>query len=205
MRKAIYELNIKQIILQHFLVIAVGLLIFYIDKIEFLDKFFPKLFLLVVAVSKSVYFVGHSFNKIEEASEKNHSYNKFLLVIITNIFLVIVSFTVDHTCLISLDDKAYKGLIVTNTLYDVMADFFYFSVLTFTTTGFGDIIPITKTAKALVTMEVMVAFITTIIVISNFVHIKDSIHDLSFIKIQKRLNRKKTQGKRSESEELVDE
>jgi voltage-gated potassium channel Kch len=86
-----------------------------------------------------------------------------------------------------------------------MADFFYFSVLTFTTTGFGDIIPITKTAKALVTMEVMVAFITTIIVISNFVHIKDSIHDLSFIKIQKRLNRKKTQGKRSESEELVDE
>jgi hypothetical protein len=99
--------------------------------------------------------------------------------------LITLSFAVDYTCLYQFDKESFRGIIYANTLFDSFFDFLYFSVLTFTTTGFGDIIPITKSSKSLVTMQVIVAFITTIIVISNFVHIKDSIKDLSFLKIRR--------------------
>ncbi|MBX9851864.1 MAG: hypothetical protein K2X86_08905 [Cytophagaceae bacterium] len=180
------DLKLKYIVIQHVVVILIGIGIFYIDEVEFLDGFYPKLFLLILAFAKCIYFIGHSFKKIEEASLNNFTYNKFLVIILTNIFLIILSFAVDYSCLYEFDSNSFQGLTRDGSMFTIFYDFFYFSVLTFTTTGFGDIIPLTKPAKFLVTIEVIVAFITTIIVIFNFIHIKDSIHELSFLKLRKK-------------------
>lgn len=154
-----------------------------------------------MAIGKLIYFIGHSFKKIEEASLHNVTYNKFMMVILTNIFLIILSFAVDFTCLYQLENASFNGLMPPFSVLNSFFDFSYFSILTFTTTGFGDIVPVTKSAKVLVTMEVVVAFITTIIVISNFIHIKDSIHEFGFLKIKsKYLNWDKKENKGAEKE-----
>lgn len=175
--KKIHKLDLKlaNILVQHVAVIFIGIGIFYIDKLEFVDSFYPKVILLLIAFAKSIYFLGHSFKKIEEASVNNISYSKFLIIILVNILLIIVSFTVDYACLDQIDNNSFIGVIDRDHLFNTFYDFFYFSITTFSTVGAGDIFPATKSSKFLVILEVMVAFITTIIVISNFVQIKDSI------------------------------
>lgn len=192
-----YVIKYKKTVVQHLGIIAIGALIFLIDEIEFLDQFFPKLFLIIVAVVKSVYFAGHSIKKIEDASEHNITYNKFLLVILINISLIIISFAIDYTCLYHISHYSFTGAINEHTVYNMFFDFVYFSILAFATVGLGDIVPFTVTAKVLVLMEVILSFFTIIVVISNFAHVKESAKEYSF------LNRKKRPLKTGEKAEAA--
>jgi hypothetical protein len=168
------DIKLKNIVIQHIAIIGIGILIFFVEKLEIPGMFWEKLVLLIVSIAKCIYFIEHSFRKIEEASIKNITYNKFLVIILTNVLLIVVSFTVDFTCMMQFDTHSFKG-ISTQSFLDSVFDFFYFSLASFTTVAYGDIIPITKSAKALTILEVVVAYVTTIIIISNFVHIKESI------------------------------
>jgi hypothetical protein len=168
------DIKLRNLILQHALIIALGIGIIYIEELEIASLLWEKIILLVICLGKSIYFIEHSFRKIEEASLNNISYNKFLLIILTNILLIIISFTADYTCMMTIDPTAFKG-INTNSLFDTICDTFYFSIVSFTTVAYGDILPASKAAKALSLCEVIIAYLTTIIIISNFVQIKDSI------------------------------
>jgi hypothetical protein len=182
----IYTINYKKTIAKHLSIIAIGVFIFYIDEVEFLNLFFPKLFLLLVAVAKSVYFAMHSIRKIEDASEHNITYNKFIEVILVNISVIVLSFAVDFTCLFLISKWSFAGMVNQTTIFNLFFDFIYFSALTFATVGFGDIIPISSCAKILVLMEVLLSFFTIIIVISNFAHVKESVKEYSFLSGKKR-------------------
>lgn len=52
-------------------------------------------------------------------------------------------------------------------------DFFYFSVLNFTFFSYGDLINGTVPAKIVVLMEVIIAFLTIIYILSDFISMKD--------------------------------
>jgi|GEM_PF-1797673 len=167
------DIKLRNIFFQHIGILCIGVLIFYIEHLEIASLFWEKLILLIVALAKSFYFIEHSFRKIEEASINNISYNKFLAIIMTNILLIVVSFGADFACLLQIDPNSFKGMSDAN-FWETAFDSFYFSLVSFTTVAYGDIIPITKTAKILTIIEVIVAYVTTIIIISNFVQIKDS-------------------------------
>ena len=51
--------------------------------------------------------------------------------------------------------------------YALAFDFFYFSVVTFATIGYGDIVPIAAEAKLLVLFEIASSFIMITFVIAN--------------------------------------
>lgn len=169
------DIKIRNIFFQHFIVIVIGVAIFWLEELEIASLFWEKFILLILVLGKCIYFIEHSFRKIEEASINDISYNKFLSIILTNVLLIVISFGVDYSCLMQIDNSSFRGLSQSIYIMDRAFDFFYFSLLSFITVAFGDITPLTKTAKALTMMEVTVAYITTIIVISNFVQIKDSI------------------------------
>jgi len=169
------NVKLRGIVTQHLIIIVLGAAILYIEHLEFADFFWEKLILVLLAGSKSIYFVAHSFRKIEEASVANLTYNKFLVIILTNILLIVVSFAVDYCCLQEIDPHAFSGFNMNQSIGGIAFDLGYFSILSFTSVAYGDIIPITKAAKMLTLMEVIVAYITTIIIISNFVQIKESI------------------------------
>jgi hypothetical protein len=169
------DINLKNIVGQHLAIIAIGMGVLYFEYLEFANFFLEKLVLILLAAGKSVYFIVHSFRKIEQATELNLTYNKFLIIIMTNILLIVVSFAVDYSCLQEIDPRSFSGFNMTQPLSGVIFDLSYFSMLSFTSVAYGDIVPVTKAAKMLTLLEVGVAYITTIIIISNFVQIKESI------------------------------
>jgi hypothetical protein len=169
-----HDIKLRGIVTQHLGIILIGIGIFYFEYLEFANFFWEKFILILLACGKSIYFVVHSFRKIEEASVKNLTYNKFLVIILTNIFLIVVSFAVDYSCLQEIDPRSFSGFNTNQSLGGVIFDLSYFSILSFTSVAYGDIVPITKAAKVLTVLEVGVAYITTIIIISNFVQIKES-------------------------------
>jgi hypothetical protein len=168
------DIDLKNIIAQHLAIIIVGIAIFYFEYLEFANFFWEKLILIVMTISKSIYFVVHSFRKIEEATAKNLTYNKFLIIIMTNILLIVVSFAVDYACIQEIDGRSFSGLNPDRSLFNIAFDLSYFSILSFTSVAYGDIVPVSKAAKILTLLEVGVAYITTIVIISNFVQIKES-------------------------------
>jgi hypothetical protein len=166
------DIKIRNILVQHIGILIVGVLIFLIEKLEIASPLIEKVTLVVVSLAKSVYFIEHSFKKIEEASLNNISYNKFLGIILMNILLIVVSFSTDYVCLVKIDPHSFRGF--GEGYWNIIYDSFYFSLTSFTTVAYGDILPITKSAKSIIILEVVVAYVTTIIIISNFVQIKDS-------------------------------
>lgn len=170
-----HDLKLRSIITQHLAIIVIGIAIFYLEYLEFANFFLEKLILIILAVGKSIYFVEHSFRKIEEASIKNLTYNKFLVIILTNILLIVVSFAVDYCCIQEIDPRSFSGFNTNQSVGGIIFDLAYFSMLSFTSVAYGDIVPVTKAAKVLTLLEVGVAYITTIIIISNFVQIKESL------------------------------
>ena len=109
---------------------------------------------------------------------KNFQYRfpgKFLVIILTNILLIVVSFAVDYSCIQEIDTSSFSGFNTDQSFDGVVFDLSYFSILSFASVAYGDIVPISKAAKILTILQVVVAYITTIIIISNFVQIKESI------------------------------
>ena len=169
------DIKVRNILIQHLVIIAIGIFIFWIERLEIADLFWEKMIVLIMALVKCIYFIEHSFRKIEEASLNNISYNRFLVIILTNILLIVISFAIDYTCMEQIDPGSFKGVVISDSMFDNAFDFLYLSVVSFTTVAYGDIIPLTKAARSLTIMEVGVAYLTTIIIISNFVQIKESI------------------------------
>ena len=84
------------------------------------------------------------------------------------IVLVIFSFAIDFTALQFLDPTHFKvNNGIGNNGLSVFFDLSYFSLITFSSVGFGDIVPITVPAKILVTLEVLLRFFVLVFGIAN--------------------------------------
>src|SRR6187549_838781 len=104
------DIKIRNLVLQHAVIIAVGIGLFYLERFEIASLFWEKLILITIALAKCVYFIEHSFRKIEEASVNDISYNLFIVIILMNVLLIVVSFTADYTCLELIQPNSFKGL-----------------------------------------------------------------------------------------------
>lgn len=58
-------------------------------------------------------------------------------------------------------------------------DYFYYSAVTFTTLGYGDMLPITWTAKFFATVEIVSGYILIILMVSNVHNMKDTVKKMS--------------------------
>jgi hypothetical protein len=93
---------------------------------------------------------------------------------VVSILLVIVSFAIDYYCLFRISTISFTGTIPKDNIITEFINFIYYSISVFTTTGFGDIKPNSTSAQVFVSMELMIAFFFTILVIANISHIRSS-------------------------------
>ena len=158
---------------QYGLVIAIGILISVLDYYELSDNVFNEGLLFLVGITKSAFFIYFVFARIKESVHKEFYFDEFISFIGVSIFLIIISFAIDFYCLYRVDSSAFFGIQSKSIVADCIT-FFYFSISAFTTAGFGDIHPQSSVAQIFVSMELMIAFFFTILVITNVLELRES-------------------------------
>ena len=91
---------------------------------------------------------------------------------ISTIMIIVGIYAVIYGICAYMIEQSFAGLIFTNP-FAYLVDCLYFSVVTFTTVGYGEILPITSLAKIIVMSEILLAFITLTLIVNLIVKNKD--------------------------------
>ncbi len=133
------------------------------------------LVLLAVAWSKCIFFGGENLHQLWNASCQNMPYHRFMLVMLVNMSQIILSFGLDYHCLHCIAPESFGGIAEGLLPAALVFELCWYSVLNFTFFGFGDVTPLTIPAKLLTMTEILLAFVTVIFLLSDFISLKESI------------------------------
>lgn len=130
---------------------------------------------LLAAWGKSIFFGVENLQELWHATRRNVPYYRFMLIMLVNMSQMVTSFALDYHCLQSLNAESFGSISSEFTSGELLFECFYFSVLNFTFFGYGDITPQTIPAKLLTMTEVILAFVTVIFLLSDFISLKESL------------------------------
>lgn len=108
--------------------------------------------------------IKHLFARMRNIKEKNSDLYTVCNVI-RSFTDMIVYYAMTYMILYCIDKKSFIFNVSPTSPLDIFVDFLYFSTVTFTTLGYGDISPLSNIAKVIVIFEILtfVLGITTII------------------------------------------
>jgi hypothetical protein len=89
-------------------------------------------------------------------------------IIFLSIILIIFMFSQIYFYIYRIDNTSFIGIDNSSSL-SLFTDFFYFSTITFTTLGYGDITPVTVLSKFIVIIESLVLSVFISIIALNFI------------------------------------
>lgn len=130
---------------------------------------------ILLAWAKTAFFGIENLQQLLRASKDNLAYHRFMMLMLINMSQITLSFGLDYHCLHCIDAGSFSSIDPNETIPEQIFDFTYFSVLNFTFFGYGDITPQTIPAKLLTITEIVLAFVTVIFLLSDFISLKESI------------------------------
>lgn len=169
-----YNKEFSSLLIQHAAILLIGFGIFLLEEYEQFPEKVNLVILLLVAVVKAIYFTVENFKNIYKVRIQDKSFNHFLILTGLNILLIVISFALDYYCINKVLPGSISGL-VSETDGEKFLECLYFSIVTFSTTGFGDVAPTNLYTRGLVAIEIIVAFTATIFVIANYTNYTKSI------------------------------
>jgi hypothetical protein len=131
--------------------------------------------IIILAWGKTAFFGLENLQQLMRASRDNLAYHRFMMLMLINMSQITLSFGLDFHCLHTIDAESFSSIDLTETTPEQIFDFTYFSILNFTFFGYGDITPQTIPAKLLTITEIVLAFVTVIFMLSDFISLKESI------------------------------
>ncbi len=155
-----------------------AIVVVYLYMMQFVDhalNWFPYL-VVFFAIIKALYFTFFTFKKLNRTIEECHSFTQLLWIFGTLVFLVIFSFAADYACLSFANAGSFKEYSLANSAgqLEKLFEYFYFSIVTFASVGYGDIVPMTIFSKLLVIIEIVQSFVLIVFGLSNI----NNIHTL---------------------------
>ncbi len=124
--------------------------------------------LVFFSITKIYLLVSHTFKKLNILIENDHSFNHMLLLLGAIITIIVISFAIDYMCISEIYTDAFSGIQYDQSLALRFTNLLYFSIVTFTTVGYGDIIPVIPVAKLITVLEMMTAFVVIVFIISKY-------------------------------------
>jgi len=124
--------------------------------------------LVLFSITKIYLLVSHTFRKLDILIKNDHSFNHMLLLLGAIITIIVISFAIDYLCVSKIYPGAFAGIQYDQPLSLRFINLIYFSIVTFTTVGYGDITPVLPVAKLITVLEMMSAFVVIVFVISKY-------------------------------------
>jgi Ion channel len=133
------------------------------------------LIVLAIAWAKTAFFGAENLQQLLRASNENMPYHRFMVLMLVNMLQIILSFGLDYHCMHTINPGSFSSISMQYSQPELIFEFVYFSSLNFTFFGYGDVTPQTVLAKLLTITEIMLAFVTVIFLLSDFISLEDSI------------------------------
>lgn len=127
------------------------------------------------ASSKFLYFLAENGTHIVRATSTNLPYHRFLIFMAYNIGQMALSFALDFHLLYALTPDSMNGVPEGMTGAELVFEFFFYSVLNFSFFGFGEVTPATVPLKIVTLQEVVLALLTAIFILGDFISLKESV------------------------------
>ena len=109
-------------------------------------------------------FIFHRGRIFTDFGDPTQQGEWLIMTVSLNLFQLIVVFSIWYRLLGLLNEKAFLGsMTILNSVY--------FSIMTFLTVGFGDIVPLSDAAKWLVILQTALTFFTLVIVVNGLISI----------------------------------
>jgi hypothetical protein len=161
-------------LLEFALIIAVwGFLQWWITNQSFHYWAVPTI--LLISFAKTSFFGVENIRQLFAATRCNLAYHRFMLIMLVNMSQIILSFGLDYHCLYEVNAASFSTTLSEAALSECVFEFVYFSTLNFTFFGYGDVTPQTIPAKLITMSEVLLAFVTVIFLLSDFISLKESL------------------------------
>lgn len=129
--------------------------------------------ILVFAMIKTYFIVRPAFDQLMKIIGQSHLLTHILVLFGLLISLIIISFAIDFTSLYCFNDSNYKSeQYIDGMGLAVFFENLYFSTITFSSVGYGDIVPSSTLSKTLVMLEVTLRFFVLVFGIANINQIR---------------------------------
>ena len=125
-------------------------------------------FIVLFSLIKILYILFFTFRRLTICLSGCHSFYNILTAYGIIIGVLVISFATDYFCLQNCLPEAFLETSNTLSVAERAFNFLYFSLVTFATIGYGDIVPMILKAKLLVMFEITTSFVMIVFVISNF-------------------------------------
>lgn len=132
---------------------------------------------LIGCWTKTGLFGAENLKQLYEAAQSNLAHHRFLVLMGINMSQMILSFAFDFHLLFCLNNGCFSGVAKDVGQMEALFDFVYLSTLNFSFFGYSDILPQSVPAKIVNLTEIVLAFVTVIFLLSDFISLKDSIRN----------------------------
>jgi len=151
-------------------ILLIGLTtIFYLYAMSFINhqNYIFVYVIVTLAFVKTIFLAYSTIKQLTKLVKTCHSFNQLLWIFGVLIGLSIFSFATDYTCLFEFNNASFSGMIAGETYLSSLFHFFYFSITTFSTIGFGDVAPVSDSARLIVIFEIFISFLIIVFALSN--------------------------------------
>lgn len=174
--KSFYKLLLGKTALPMFTIIGIALV--YVVLMSLIDHSSLPFHIIIAAAAlgKTILITSTTLKKLSKMLKICHSIERLLWVFGSILIISIFSFATDYTCLFLFNDMAFEGISVhSNSYLYSLYHFFYFSVVTFSNVGYGDIVPVSEVAKFVVMLEIFLSFFLIVFALANIkkIHINE--------------------------------
>lgn len=123
---------------------------------------------VVLALIKSFFIVRLSFNQLSKIIGQSHLLSHVLILFGLLITLIVLSFATDYLSIYLFDSESFNiGQTELDSIMTLFFEFLYFSLITFSSVGYGDVVPLSLEGKFLAMLEIVLRFFVLVFGIAN--------------------------------------